>query len=90
MRTSEQIYWVKAGLGLLTGAICYFVQSSFELQGQLALMIGATLYIAYSEGLAIVFKEDRNRTIKIAIGAFLFLWIFTWTFLNTLAHYGWI
>ena len=90
MKNSEKIYWIKAALGLLTGIICYFIQSILQLQGQIALMVGATLYIVYSEVLAILFKEDRNRTIRIAIGAFIFLWIFMWTLLNTMVQYGWI
>ena len=53
-------------------------------------MVGVSLYIAYSEALAIVFKVDRNRTIKIAIGAFLFLWILVWTLLNTMGQFGWV
>lgn len=90
MKTSEKIYWVKAALGLVTGVICFYVQSALALQGQIALMVGVTLYIAYSEALAVLFKEDRNRTIKIALGAFLFLWILVWTLLNTIGQYGWI
>lgn len=90
MKNSEKIYWIKAALGLLTGIICYLIQSILQLQGQIALMVGATLYIVYSEVLAILFKEDRNRTIRIAIGAFIFLWIFMWTLLNTMVQYGWI
>jgi hypothetical protein len=27
---------------------------------------------------------DRNRTIRIGVGAYLFIWIFVWTILNTL------
>jgi len=90
LKTSEKVYWIKAALGLITGVICYYVQSVLAIQGQISLMIGITLYIAYSEGLAMLFKEDRNRTIKIAMGAFLFLWVFSWTLLNTMATYGWI
>jgi hypothetical protein len=90
LKASEKVYWVKALLGLATGVICFYVQSSFDLQGQITLMLGTTLYIAFSEAVAIVFKVDRNRTIKIAIGAFLFLWMFTWTLLNTLGQFGWI
>jgi hypothetical protein len=87
LKTSEQIYWVKATLGLVTGVICYYIQSIFQLQGQIALMIGVTLYIVYSEAFAIVFKTDRNRTIKIALGAFLFLWMLSWTLLNTIGQF---
>jgi len=90
LKNSEKIYWVKAALGLVTGVLCYYIQSILELQGQIALMVGITLFIAYSEALAMIFKEDRNRTIKIAMGAFIFLWIFMWTLLNTMGTYGWI
>ena len=90
MKISEKVYWVKAVLGLVTGVICYYVQSILGLQGQIALMVGVTLFIGVSEALAMVFKVDRNRTIKIAMGAFLFLWIFMWTMLNTMGMYGWI
>jgi len=90
LKTSEKVYWVKAALGLITGVICYYVQSVMEIQGQVALMVGVTLYIAFSEALAVLFKADRNRTIKIAMGAFIFMWVFMWTLLNTMATYGWI
>lgn len=90
MKASEKVYWAKAALALVTGIICFYVQTAFELQGQIALMVGTTLYIGISEAMAVVFKVDRNRTIKIAIGAFLFLWMFTWTLLNTLSHFAWI
>jgi len=90
LKASEKVYWVKAALGLVTGVICYYLQSILELQGQIALMLGVTLFIAFSEALAMVFKVDRNRTIKIAMGAFLFLWMFSWTLLNTMGFYGWI
>lgn len=90
MKNSEKVYLVKAALGLVTGVLCYYVQSILGLQGQIALMVGVTLFIAYSEVLAMVFKVDRNRTIKIAMGAFLFLWMFSWTILHTMGIYGWI
>ena len=73
---------------LVTGGICTYLQSSLKLQGHIALMVGMTLYIALSEGIAVITKIDRNRTIKIGIGAFLFLWILVWTLLNTLILLG--
>jgi hypothetical protein len=90
LKASEQVYWIKAALGLITGGICFYAQSGLGMQGQLAFMIGATLYIAYSEAIAMVIKIDRNRTIKIALGAFLFLWMLSWTLLNTMGFYGWL
>ena len=90
MKASEQIYWTKAELGLITGLICFYAQSILEVQSQIVLMTGVTIYILISEAVAIIFKIDRNRTIKIAIGAFLFIWIFTWTLLNTLHYFTWV
>jgi hypothetical protein len=90
LKTSEKVYWTKALLAIVTGLICFISQSIFDLLGQSAVMVGIILYIASSEIAAVVFKIDRNRTFKIAIGAFLFVWMFTWTLLNTLSHFAWI
>lgn len=90
MKASEKVYWTKAALGPITGLICFYVQTSLDIHGQIALMLGTTLYIAFSEAAAMIFKVDRNRTIKIALGAFLFTWIFTWTLLNTLSYFAWV
>ena len=53
-------------------------------------MSGTILYIGYSEVAAKMFAIDRDRTIKIGMGAFLFLWMLSWTLLNTLGSFGWI
>ena len=87
MKESEKVYWIKAVLGLATGLITFYINSS---QGEIALMIGTVLYIAYSEAAAMMFNVDRDRTIKIGMGAFLFLWMLSWTLLNTMGTYGWI
>ncbi len=77
-------------LGLVTGLITFYIQSGLGLQGELALMSGTVLYIAYSEVAAKLFDDDRDRTIKIGMGAFLFLWMLFWTLLNTMGKFGWI
>jgi hypothetical protein len=46
-------------------------------------MAGVSIYVALSESLAVLTGIDRNRTIMIGVGAFLFLWLFAWTLLNT-------
>lgn len=90
MKQSEKIYWIKALLGLSTGFITFYVQSGLGLQGELALMSGTVLYIGYSEALAKLFGIERDRTIKIGLGSFLFLWMLSWTLLNTMGTFGWI
>jgi hypothetical protein len=90
LKDSEKIYWIKALLGLVTGYITFFIQSKLSFQGEIALMVGISLYIAYSEVASMVFKIDRDRTIRIAMGAFLFLWMLSWTLLNTMGFYNWL
>lgn len=90
MKDSEKVYWVKALLGLATGIVTFYIQSKLGFQGEIALMAGITLYIGYSEATSMVFKIDRDRTIRIAMGAFLFLWMLSWTLFNTLGTFGWI
>lgn len=84
MKPSEKVYWIKAGGALVTGALCMYLNSILGLQEHLTLMAGVSVYVALSEGLAVLTGIDRNRTIKIGIGAFLFLWLFAWTLLHTL------
>jgi hypothetical protein len=90
LKESEKVYWIKALLGIATGFITFYIQTKLGFQGELAVMAGVSLYIAYSEAAAMVFKVDRDRTIRIAMGAFLFLWMLSWTLLNTMGVYGWI
>ena len=90
MKESEKVYWIKALLGLATGFITFYINSSMGFQGEIALMVGTVLYIVYSEAAAKMFNVDRDRTIKIGMGAFLFLWMLSWTLLNTMGTYGWI
>ena len=90
MKQSEKVYWIKALLGLTTGLITFYIQSGLGQQGEIALMAGTVMYIAYSEAAAKIFNVDRDRTIKIGMGAFLFLWMLSWVLLNTMGTYGWV
>lgn len=84
MKPSEKVYWIKAAGALVTGALCMYLNAYLGLQEHLAAMAGVTVYVALSESLAVITGIDRNRTIKIGVGAFLFLWLFAWTLLNTI------
>jgi len=84
LKDSEQVYWIKAGLAVLTGVLCMYLNNYIGVLDTVTVMIGVSIYFAASEALSILRKYDRNRTIRIGIGAFLFLWIFTWTLLNTI------
>jgi hypothetical protein len=84
LKPSEKVYWIKAAGALVTGALCMYLNTYFGLQEHLAAMAGISVYVALSESLAVITGIDRNRTIKIGVGAFLFLWLFAWTLLNTI------
>lgn len=85
MKDSDQIYWIKAAVAVLTGALSMLV-SNYVNNETMGVIVGIGVFFAVSEILSLVKKIDRNRTMRIAVGAFLFLWIFSWTLLNTLAR----
>ena len=68
--------------------MCFCLNRYLGLQEHITLMAGLTLYIALSEGLAVVTEIERDRTLKIGIGVFIFLWMIAWTLLNTLYVLG--
>jgi hypothetical protein len=84
VKPSEQVYWIKAAGAVLAGGICMYLRSIAGLQEGLTILVGIAIYIALSEVLAVLTEVDRNRTIRIGVGAYLFIWIFVWTILNTL------
>lgn len=84
MKTSEKVYWIKAGGGVLTGVVSHYLLTQMGLQDYFVLMIGLSLFASISEGLSISTKIERDRSLKIGMGAFLFLWLISWTLLNSL------
>jgi hypothetical protein len=88
VKPSEQVYWLKTVGAVLTGGVCMYLEAFIGLEEGLTVLVGIAIYIALSEVLAILTKVDRNRTLRIGIGAFLFLWILVWTLLNTLFLIG--
>lgn len=88
MILSERIYWIKAASAILVGLTCTALQHYYGLDGAVVFSIGSIIYILFSEVLAIVMKFDRNRAIRVGIGAFIFLWMLTWTLFNTILLTG--
>ena len=83
MKPSDQVYWIKAAGAVLAGGVCMYLRSVAGLQEGLTILVGIAIYLALSEALAVFTGVDRNRTIRIGVGAYLFIWIFVWTILNT-------
>ncbi len=46
-------------------------------------MIGALVYLAFSDLLSTLMKLERNHGLKIGIGSFIFVWVTLWTLLYT-------
>jgi len=84
MKDSDQVYWIKAVLAIVTGALTMISNTYIGVHDTISVLIGIAIFFAISEIMSIVKNIDRNRTMRIGIGAFLFLWIFSWTLFNTL------
>jgi hypothetical protein len=84
MKNSEKIYWMKVGGALLIAIITTILNTYVGLEGTTVFFLGITLYVMLSEALAIFVNMNRNRTFRIGIGAFIFIWIMIWTLLNTI------
>ncbi len=83
MKTSEKVYWIKTGFALVSAALSFTLQQYFSVDGSLIFMIGALVYLAFSDLLSTLMKLERNHGLKIGIGSFIFVWVTLWTLLYT-------
>jgi hypothetical protein len=83
MKPSDQIYWIKIGLAVVLALFSIFVQTFIKLDGVIAFLIGVTIYLALSDLLAMYMKIERQRGFKIGVGAFIFVWLMSWTLFYT-------
>jgi hypothetical protein len=83
MKPSEKLYWIKAGIALVAAVACVFLQVNLNMEGTLVFMLGTLLYLAASDVLSGVFKLGRGHGLKVGVGAYVFIWIMTWTLLYT-------
>jgi hypothetical protein len=84
LKASEKVYWMKVGISILAAILCVVLQVYIRLDGSLVFMLGSIFYIVSSDLLATFMKIDRNHSIKIGIGAYIFTWITVWTILYTI------
>ncbi|MCX6649547.1 MAG: hypothetical protein NTV61_09225 [Candidatus Bathyarchaeota archaeon] len=83
MKPSEKLYWIKAGLAFVAALLCVFLQIYINMEGTLVFMLGTLLYLAASDVLSGFFKLDRSHGLKVGVGAYIFIWVMTWTLLYT-------
>ena len=86
MKASEKVYWIKAGSAVAVAVISLLIQTGFGLDGNYVFLMGTIIYMGLSDLLANQMHLERNRALKIGVGAFLFIWLTTWTMLNTLVR----
>lgn len=84
MKPSEKIYWIKIGLAVVLAIFSIFIQTFMNLEGIIAFLIGVTIYLALSDLLAMYMKIERQRGLRIGIGAFAFVWLMSWTLFYTI------
>lgn len=86
MKASEKVYWIKAGSAVAVAVISLIIKTGFGLDGNYVFLMGAIIYLGLSDLLANQMHLERNRALKIGVGAFMFIWLTIWTMLNTLVR----
>ena len=84
MKTSEKVYWIKVAIAVFAALACVSLQVYFRIDGALVFMLGTLIYLISSDVLSNMMKLDRGHGLKIAIGAYIFVWLMTWTLLYTI------
>jgi hypothetical protein len=83
LKTSEKVYWIKTGFALVSAVLSFTLQQYYSVDGSLIFMIGALVYLAFSDLLSTLMKLERNHGLKIGIGSYIFTWVTLWTLLYT-------
>jgi hypothetical protein len=83
LKTSEKVYWIKTGFALVSAVFSFTLQQYYSVDGSLIFMIGALVYLAFSDLLSTLMKLERNHGLKIGIGSYIFTWVTLWTLLYT-------
>ena len=83
MKNAETVWWFKvvASIGVALITLAFQIYMGFA--GETAFMVGVVLYIMISEVSAYFMEIDRTRSLKIGVGAFLFVWVMVWTLAYT-------
>jgi hypothetical protein len=84
LKTSEKVYWIKVAIAVFAALACVSLQVYFRIDGALVFMLGTLIYLISSDVLSNMMKLDRGHGLKIAIGAYIFVWLMTWTLLYTI------
>lgn len=86
MKNAEKVWWIKvvASIGVALVTLAFQVYMGFT--GETAFMVGVVLYIIISEASAYVMEVERVRSLKIGVGAFLFVWVMVWTLAYTVVQ----
>lgn len=84
MKDSEKMYWMKVATAVFLSIICITLQTFLNLDGILVFGLGVMIYLAISDLLSVRMNFERQRGLKIGVGAFIFTWLTLWTLLYTI------
>jgi hypothetical protein len=83
VKNAEKVWWIKVGASIGVALVTLAFQVYMGFTGETAFMVGVVLYVMISEVSAYVMEIDRTRSLKIGVGAFLFVWVMVWTLAYT-------
>ncbi len=86
MKPSEKLYWIKVVLAIVAAVLCTALQLTILKDGTLVFLLGTLFYLAISDVFSGVMKLERGHGLKVGIGAYIFVWIMSWTLFYTIIH----
>ena len=86
MEAVEKLYWTKVLLAVGVSAVCTLLQSIIQMSGFATFAFGLLMYLLLSNLLGRVFDIERDRALKIGVGAYFFTWLAVWTIAFTLLN----
>jgi hypothetical protein len=86
VKNAEKVWWIKVGASIGVALVTLAFQVYMGFTGETAFMVGVIIYIMISEVSAYFMEIDRTRSLKIGVGAFLFVWVMVWTLAYTVVQ----
>lgn len=93
IKPTDQIFWLRAIFGVLTGLILGILTINTNFAGQNGILFAVLMYITSYYIAKIKFSseipvKDSRKIITAGLGSFIMLSLFTWILINTLFASG--
>ncbi len=86
MEAAEKLYWSKVFLAVVVAMLSTLLQSMLQFSGVTAFTFGLLLYLIFSDLLSRTFKIEKQRALKIGVGAYFFTWLTVWIIIFTVLN----